>query len=396
MAQQVGDPVGKDENLVEIESDKATVELPAPISGIVTQILKQQGQQAPGWRNHRLHGFGDGGRRSAHATRFVIRNIDARYNPGRADPVGCIIAALVERFGARNARRSAADGARTLGRVGRGAYRARQSDLKEDVQRAVDQRGPSSGTAASPSAASSPGVAPTPAAPPAAERSQSIARSEARPSSLAAGPGNGLPREEEYVVMSPIRRRIAERLVQAQQTAALLTTFNEIDMSADMSAVIALRGKHRAQYEKQYGVKLGFMSFFVKAVVDALKGVPQLNAEVREPHIVYRNYYDIGIAVGGGKGPRCARPSQRRVLELRRDRAKDRRFWPPRRREQAQARRTSRRYVHDLQRRCVWLDALDADHQSAAERHPGPARHRRSARGARRPSCGPPDDVCSA
>ena len=98
--------------------------------------------------------------------------------------------------------------------------------------------------------------------------------------------------------MSPIRRRIAQRLVEAQQNAALLTTFNEVDMSE----VISLRPNIATQYEKQYGVKLGFMSFFVKAVVDALKSVPQLNAEVREPHIVYRNYYDIGIAVGGGKG----------------------------------------------------------------------------------------------
>ena len=108
----------------------------------------------------------------------------------------------------------------------------------------------------------------------------------------------GYPREEEFVVMSPIRRRIAERLVEAQQTAALLTTFNEVDMGA----VIDLRSKHREQYQQHYGVKLGFMSFFVKAAVEALKQVPQLNAEVRDPHIVYRNYFDIGIAVGGGKG----------------------------------------------------------------------------------------------
>src|SRR6185369_900810 len=108
----------------------------------------------------------------------------------------------------------------------------------------------------------------------------------------------GYPREEEFVVMSPIRRRIAERLVAAQQQAALLTTYNEVDMGE----VMALRMKFREHYEKQYGVKLGFMSFFVKAVIDALKAVPQLNAEIREPHIVYHNYYDIGIAVGGGKG----------------------------------------------------------------------------------------------
>ena len=98
--------------------------------------------------------------------------------------------------------------------------------------------------------------------------------------------------------MSPIRRRIAERLVEAQQSAALLTTFNEIDMTE----VIALRQKHREAYQERYGVKLGFMSFFVKAAIDALKLVPQVNAEVRDDNIVYHHYYDIGIAVGGGKG----------------------------------------------------------------------------------------------
>ncbi len=98
--------------------------------------------------------------------------------------------------------------------------------------------------------------------------------------------------------MSPIRRRIAQRLVEAQQTAALLTTFNEVDMSA----VMALRNEHKQTFQDRYGVKLGFMSFFVKASIDALKLVPQVNAYIRGNDIVYHNFYDIGIAVGGGKG----------------------------------------------------------------------------------------------
>jgi 2-oxoglutarate dehydrogenase E2 component (dihydrolipoamide succinyltransferase) len=98
--------------------------------------------------------------------------------------------------------------------------------------------------------------------------------------------------------MTPIRRRIAERLVEAQKTAALLTTFNQVDMSE----VIALRKKHQDAFQTRYGIKLGFMSFFVKASIEALKLVPQINAEVRGHDVVYRNYYDIGIAVGGGKG----------------------------------------------------------------------------------------------
>lgn len=98
--------------------------------------------------------------------------------------------------------------------------------------------------------------------------------------------------------MTPIRRRIAERLVEAQRNAALLTTFNEIDMSA----IAALRTAHKEAFQQKYGAKLGIMSFFVKAVIEALKGIPQLNAEVRGESLVYRDYYDIGIAIGGGKG----------------------------------------------------------------------------------------------
>jgi len=98
--------------------------------------------------------------------------------------------------------------------------------------------------------------------------------------------------------MTPIRRRIAQRLVEAQKSAALLTTFNQIDMSA----VITLRKQHQNAFQAKYRIKLGFMSFFVKASIEALKLIPQVNAEIRGNDIVYRNYYDIGIAVGGGKG----------------------------------------------------------------------------------------------
>ena len=98
--------------------------------------------------------------------------------------------------------------------------------------------------------------------------------------------------------MSQLRRRLSERLVQAQQTAALLTTFNEIDMSA----VTALRQTHQDNFQDKYHVKLGFMSFFVRAAVEALKLIPEINAEIRDGSIVYRNYFDIGVAVGGGRG----------------------------------------------------------------------------------------------
>ena len=98
--------------------------------------------------------------------------------------------------------------------------------------------------------------------------------------------------------MSRLRRTVATRLVQAQQTAALLTTFNEVDMSS----VMALRREYGEAFQQKYGIKLGFMSFFAKAAVDALKQCPALNAEVRGTNIIYHNYYDIGIAIGSGKG----------------------------------------------------------------------------------------------
>jgi len=98
--------------------------------------------------------------------------------------------------------------------------------------------------------------------------------------------------------MTALRKRIAARLLAAQREAALLTTFNEIDMSG----VQALRREFKELFLEKHGVKLGLMSFFVKAVIEALKEVPALNAEIRDENIVYRNYYDIGIAVGGGRG----------------------------------------------------------------------------------------------
>jgi 2-oxoglutarate dehydrogenase E2 component (dihydrolipoamide succinyltransferase) len=103
---------------------------------------------------------------------------------------------------------------------------------------------------------------------------------------------------ERVVPMSPLRRTVARRLVEAQQTAAILTTFNELDMTN----VLALRERYQDRFVKQHGLKLGFMSFFVKATIDALKAFPAVNAEIRGTDIVYKDHYDIGVAVGGGKG----------------------------------------------------------------------------------------------
>ncbi len=107
-----------------------------------------------------------------------------------------------------------------------------------------------------------------------------------------------LGREEEVVPMSRLRRTVAERLVEAQHAAALLTRFNEIDMTA----VTCLRKQYGEAFQRKYEVKLGFMSFFAKACIDALKQFPALNAQIRDHNIVYHNYYDIGVAVGSGRG----------------------------------------------------------------------------------------------
>jgi 2-oxoglutarate dehydrogenase E2 component (dihydrolipoamide succinyltransferase) len=103
---------------------------------------------------------------------------------------------------------------------------------------------------------------------------------------------------ERVVPMSPLRRTVARRLVEAQHTAAILTTFNEIDMTN----VLALRERYQDRFVKAHGIKLGFMSFFVKAAIEALKAFPAVNGEVRGNDIIYKDHYDIGVAVGGGKG----------------------------------------------------------------------------------------------
>jgi len=162
--------------------------------------------------------------------------------------------------------------------------------LKEDVLRHVEQQSPPATPPSSP-----PGPLSLSAAPPARKPEQP----RREPSSTAVAlPGVSPVRQEEAVPMSLLRRRIAERLVEAQQSAALLTTFNEVDMTP----VIELRQRYRDAFQQKYDVKLGFMSFFVKAAIEALKACPELNAEIRGHDIVYHNYFDLGIAVGSGKG----------------------------------------------------------------------------------------------
>jgi 2-oxoglutarate dehydrogenase E2 component (dihydrolipoamide succinyltransferase) len=262
-----GDGVALDESIVEIESDKATVELPAPAAGTVAKILKASGEKAV--VGEVIGYLEPAGAAVASVQPTPAPVVDVKRTGGRTD-IGSVQPAAAPTAAAR----VMPSAARVLGEAGMPAAGVAGSGpggrvTKADATAAVVARP----------------VAPAaPAAKPAPPALQPIA-----------APGS---RQERQVLISPIRRRIAERLVEAQHQAALLTTFNEVDMSA----VMALRAKFKDVFQERYGVKLGFMSFFVRAAVEALRAVPQVNAEYRDPHIVFRDYYDIGIAVGGGKG----------------------------------------------------------------------------------------------
>ncbi len=266
---QEGDTVTIDESIVEIESDKATVELPAPRAGTLTKVLKGSGEKAKvgeviGYMEPA--GSGAGVPATTSPTQPVV---DVKRTEGRTD------------IGSVQSPRVMPAAARVLGEAGVPATAA-------------------TGTGPGGRVTKSDAVAATakPAAPAAVARPAAVLPAKTGGSLASGSLAAGGSREERYVLISPMRQRIAERLVEAQQQAALLTTFNEVDMSA----VMALRSKFKDVFHERHGVKLGFMSFFVRAAVEALKAVPQVNAEYREPHIVYRDYCDIGIAVGGGKG----------------------------------------------------------------------------------------------
>jgi len=266
-----GETVATDDPIVEIESDKATVELPAPTHGTITRILKASGEKAVVGE---VIGYMEPAGAAVQPTPAPAQPVvDVTRKDGRTD-IGSVqmsaaapavpprvMPAAARVLGEAGAAASAATGTGPGGRI-----------TKADAVAAVARP-------AAPAKAAPPAVKPAAAAP------------------AIAAPAAGA-REERYVLISPIRRKIAERLVEAQHQAALLTTFNEVDMSA----VMALRAKFKDSFQERYGVKLGFMSFFVRAAVEALRAVPQVNAEFRDPHIVFRDYCDIGIAVGGGKG----------------------------------------------------------------------------------------------
>ena len=251
-----GDEVAADEPLVEVESEKATLEVPSPGAGVLRKILRQSGETVA---------VGD-----------VIAEIDQIATSPSPSPSPSPSSSSAANGGTMRAAPSArkamaesglsADDVKGSGRGGRIS--------KQDVDRTLQARGETR--------------APEPA--PAARAPEPVEAPAPRPAVDGA--------RERVVPMSPLRRTVARRLVEAQQTAAILTTFNEVDMTN----VLALRERYQERFVKAHGIKLGFMSFFVKAAIDALRAFPAVNGEVRGGDIVYKDHYDIGVAVGGGKG----------------------------------------------------------------------------------------------
>jgi 2-oxoglutarate dehydrogenase E2 component (dihydrolipoamide succinyltransferase) len=259
-----GEFVKRDENLIDIETDKVVLELPAPDSGVLVSIAK-----------------GDGG---TVVSQEVIATIDTEATASAAAPSAAAVAPTAAPAAAPAPAASPAvmPAAQTIATEQHVATDALAGSgrggrvTKEDVLGAVQAR------AAAPAAASAPAAR------------AALPKVEA-PVNMGAILGD---RPEQRVPMSRLRQRVAERLLASQANAAILTTFNEVNMQP----VMDLRAQYRDRFEKEHGVKLGFMSFFVKAAVYALKKFPAVNASIDGPDIVYHGYYDIGVAVSSPRG----------------------------------------------------------------------------------------------
>ncbi len=268
---KAGEAVVVDEPLVELETDKVTIEVPAPAAGVLAEILAKDGDTvAPGALLGQIkEGAGAAPGKPA-AAPAPARSAKAAPPPAKPAPPPAApkappaevppLAPSVRKLAAEHGvEPSTVPGSGRDGRVTKG-------DMIEAIERA----------------AAAPVPVPQPAAP-------LQVRAPSPPDDAA---------REERVRLSRLRQTIARRLKDAQNTAAMLTTFNEVDMTN----VMALRGEYKDLFEKKHGVKLGFMSFFVRACVQALKEIPAVNAEIDGSDLIYKNYYHIGVAVGTEKG----------------------------------------------------------------------------------------------
>lgn len=248
-----GDPVSRDENLLDLETDKVVLEVPSPIDGVLTEVKAEEGAVVTS--DDILAILTQG----AVAATVPAASEPAAEAPAESDDDPILTPAVRRLVKEMKIDPSQVTGTGKEGRI-----------LKSDVMRYLDEQ------------KNQP-----------AEAKEAKAAASAAPDDIALG-----PRDEKRVPMSRLRARVAERLLEAQANAAILTTFNEVDLQN----VIELRKKYKDQFEKQHDTRLGFMSFFVKAAVEALKKFPAVNASIDGDEIVYHNYFDIGIAVGSPRG----------------------------------------------------------------------------------------------
>ena len=266
---KVGDEVTVDQALVEIETDKVAVEVPSPAAGVIEALLVDEGDSvAPGDAVARISS-------GASAGGDADDDDGASSDEDEAETGGgdVAIAPAAKRIIEENKLdASAIEGTGKDGRI-----------TKADAKAAAEKKPSTSESASKPKADPAP-KAETP-------------RAEAPKPAASSKPRETGPREER-VRMTRLRQTIAKRLKDAQNTAAILTTYNE----ADMSAIMAARKTHQEAFVAKHGVKLGFMSFFIKACVNALKEIPAVNAEIDGQDLIYKNYYDMGVAVGTDRG----------------------------------------------------------------------------------------------
>ena len=254
---QPGDKVARDELLAEIETDKIVFEVPAPVDGVLAEIKVPVGATV---KSGEVLGRLD---MSASGTATAAKPATEKPASKPAPPVMPAAKRILQEQGIDE---------RTISGSGRGGR-----VLKEDVLKHVD------------------------ATEPAPAVSVQEAKPKPKPASPAPAPPLAMPageRPEKRVPMTRLRKRIAERLVEAQHTAAILTTFNEVNMQP----VMELRARNRDRFEKEHGVRLGFMSFFIKASIEALRHFPGINASIDGDEVVYHGFYDIGIAVSSPRG----------------------------------------------------------------------------------------------
>ncbi len=263
-----GEAVSRDEILIEIETDKVVMELPSPADGVLVEIVKgDRGAVSSGELIARI----DTEAKSAAGPKPAAPAVAAAPPTVSSQPTPPVMPAARKLAEEQGIDPSRIQGSGRDGRV-----------TKADVQAQVGKAGSYAATPPGPGA-------------PAPETPRAALRQPSAPVNIDRMLGE---RPEQRVPMSRLRARIAERLVQSQATAAILTTFNEVNMQP----VMTMRKTHQASFEKAYGVRLGFMSFFVKAAVAALKKFPLVNASIDANDIVYHGYFDIGIAVGSPRG----------------------------------------------------------------------------------------------